>query len=57
MAKKKAKGISGLDRQIAAKRKALAAIRKKESEKKRAAKKVRTLRALESKLKTAKKRK
>lgn len=57
MAKKASKKSgSGLDRQIASKRKALAAINKKKAEEKRAKKKLATLRALENKLKNARKR-
>lgn len=57
MATHKRKSISGIDRKIASKRSALAKIKKAEREKKSVAKKLRTLRTLETKLKNAKKRK
>lgn len=54
---KKVKSTSGIDRKISAARKALAKIRSLSSEKKRLSKKERTLKSLQNKLKTAKKRK
>lgn len=52
---KKAKSGSGLSRQIAAKRKAIAAINKKKRDAIRHRKQLATLRALDNKLKTARK--
>ena len=57
MATRKRKSISGIDRKIASKRSALQKIKKAEREKKGVAKKLRTLKTLETKLKNAKKRK
>lgn len=51
MAKRKASGVGALDRQIQSTRKRIAAIKKKESEKKRASKKAKTLASLKAQLK------
>lgn len=62
MAKKKSTGLAGIDRQLKATRAKIASIKRKESEKKRAAKKAKQLASLKNQLKrlggrTAKRRK
>lgn len=51
MAKRKVSGIGAIDRQLAATRKKIQAIKRKESEKKRAAAKMRKLHSLKGQLK------
>lgn len=55
MAKKHKSGLKGIDRQIQSKRKAISAINKKKSEKKKLVKKKSTLNKLENQLKTLRK--